>query len=330
MLIVNKYHNIMNKEELRREYEKLLKMDDIDYSKEVIDRYLDFFMKIIWEFHPKPVCTQNMSDAKIIFQMFFTKLLSLRKALDGVSFRANNGSFLKQIIDPTTFIPIVRTIYESVCAFEIVYIVPDTEEKKNILYNLWTKAGLEYRQRFAQTITEPELLTKIADEQECIKECKEYIKNATTYKSLSEREQNKIQSTMQEKDFKIQIDSGFVKKLSWQEISSMFGGERINTVFANVYTYFSLYSHPSQVAVFQFQDMFTDEKPYIPIILLNVKFSLVLLSIFLADYIKLFPEIKSDFFLIEDTLIQMSLDAYNKFIREDNFLIDDGWVKALE
>lgn len=320
----------MNKKQLRTEYEKLLKLDDIEYCKEVLDRYLDFFMKVIWEHHSRPVSTQRMADAKIIFQMFFSKMLSLKNALGGVSFRAKNGSFLNPIIDPTTFIPIVRTIYESVCAFEIVYIIPDTEDKKNLIYNLWVKAGLEYRQRFATGITEPELLKKIAEEQQEIQNCKNFIETAQTYINLGEQEKNKIQTTMSNKDFKVYINGNGVQKLSWQEISSLFGGTRIDLIFKNIYTYFSLYAHPSQVAIFQFQDLFAKDKPFIDIILLNVKFSMVLLSIFLADYIKLFPEIKTDFFLKEDISTQMTLDTYNKFIRGDNFLIDDNWVKALE
>ena len=110
----------------------------------------------------------------------------------------------------------------------------------------------------------------------------------------------------------------------------LFGGSRIDTAFENIYTYFSLYAHPSQVAVFQYHDLFAKDKPFIPIVLLNVKFCMVLLSIFLADYIRLFPEVKTNFFLKEDTLTKMSLDAYNKWIRGGEFMIDADWKKELE
>jgi len=214
----------MTKEQLRIEYKKLLDLNTVEYSKEVIDRYLHFFFKVIYAQGDKPANSQRMADAKIIFQMFFSKLLSLQKALDGVSYQGKDGLYLNSIIDPTTFIPIARTIYESVCAFEIIYIIPDTEEKKDILYNIWSKAGLEYRQRFTQTITEPELLEKAAEEKQIIQDCKAFIEGTTTYKSLPEAEQGKIQTTMREKDYKIQISGSTVKKLSWQEISTLFGG----------------------------------------------------------------------------------------------------------
>lgn len=320
----------MNQQELRDEYVKLINLKDIEYSKNVIDRYSDFFMKVILAHHPKTVNTQRLADAKIIFQMFFSKLLSLRKALDGISFRAKDGSFLNPIIDPTTFVPIVRTIYESVCAFEIIYTIPDTEEKKDIVYNLWVKAGLEYRQRFASGVTNPELLKKIEEERKEIQDCKDFIENTPTYKKIRKKGKDKMQTIMKNKDFKVLINGDSVKQLGWQEISYQFGGKRIKDVFTNIYTYFSLNAHPSQVSVFQFRDLFSKDKPYEEIILLNTKFSLALLSIFLSDYIKLFPEIKTDFFLKEDLLTQMSLDAYNKFVRGVDFLIDDTWVKTLE
>ena len=238
----------MNQQELRNEYVKLINLKSIEYAKDVIDRYSDFFMRVIWEHHPKPVNTQKLADAKIIFQMFFSKLLSLRKALDGISFKAKDGSFLNPIIDPTTFIPIVRTIYESVCAFEIIYSIPDTEEKKDIVYNLWVKAGLEYRQRFASGITNPELLKKIEEERKKIQDCKDFIENTLTYKKISKKGKDIVQTIMKEKEYKILITEDIVKKLSWQEISYQFGGEHIKDVFVNIYTYFSLYEHPSHVS----------------------------------------------------------------------------------
>ncbi len=320
----------MNQQELRDEYLRLINLKSIEYSKDIIDRYLNFFMKVILEHHPKPVNTQRLADAKIIFQMFFSKLLSLRNALDGISFKAKDGSFLNPIIDPTTFIPIVRTIYESVCAFEIIYSIPDTEEKKDIVYNLWVKAGLEYRQRIASGITNPELLKKIEDERKEIQDCKDFIENTITYKNICKKGKDIVQKVMKNKEFKILISEDSVKQLGWQEISYQFGGKRIRDVFVNIYTYFSLNAHPSYVSVFQFKDMFSKDKPYEEIILLNMKFSFALLSMFLSDYIKLFPEIKTDFFLKEDLLTQMSLDAYNKFVRGSDFLIDDTWVKTLE
>lgn len=320
----------MNQQELRDEFAKLINLKSIDYSKNVIDRYLDFFMKVIWAHHPNPVDTQRLADAKIIFQMLFSKLLSLRNALDGISFKAKDDSFLRPIIDPTTFAPIVRTIYESVCAFEIIYSIPNTEEKKDIVYNLWVKAGLEYRQRFASERTNPELLKKIKDEQQKIQACKNFIENTLTYTNLCKKGKDEMQNIMRKKDFRVLFIEDSVKKLGWQEISYQFGGKHINDVFTNIYTYFSLYAHPSHVSVFQFQDLFTKDKPYEEIILLNIKFSLTLLSMFLSDYIKLFPEIKTDFFLKEDLLTQISLDAYNKLVRGSDFLIDDTWVQTLE
>ncbi len=102
----------MSPEELRLEFERILMLKSIDDCKEIINVYLNFLMKVIMKEHAKPVCKQLDADAKIIIQMFFTKMLTLEKALIGIEYTSEDGSVLNNIIDPTTFIPLIRTICE--------------------------------------------------------------------------------------------------------------------------------------------------------------------------------------------------------------------------
>lgn len=319
----------MTTEELRLDYERFLMLKSIDDCVEIIDVYLDFFMKVIQGESSKPEDSEIDSDAKIIFQMFFTKMLSVKNALKGIDFISTDGFALKNIIDPTTFIPLIRTIYEAVCAFEIVYVIPVDDDKKKLLYNLWVMSGLNYRQRFILQANTPENIKKLEEEKDTIDFLKKEIEKSSTYLALPITEQKKIQNAMKEKDYKIHINGSVVNKLSWGEIANLFGGKRIDDMFNQTYTYFSLYAHPSQVSVFQFRDMFTEDKPFVDIIILNVQYSLVLISIFFADYIKIYPDYKKHF-MSEDIRSQMLLDMYNKWIRGDDYLIDTTWVKTLD
>ena len=318
----------MSPEELRQEYERFLVLKSLDDCEEIVDVYLNFFMKVIQEEHLNPVSKQLDADAKIIIQMFFTKMLTLKNALKGIDYTSKDGSILNNIIDPTTFIPIIRTIYESVCAFEIIYIIPDNDDNKSLIYNLWVKSGLEYRQRFSKKTATTEFIEKLEEEKNTIDSLKKEIEGSSTYLALPTTEQKKIQNAMKEKDYKIHINGSVVNKLSWGEIPILFGGTNTEEIFDKAYNYFSLYTHPSQVSVFQFQEMFNSEKPYVDIILFNTQFALGLVSIFLADYIKIYPDYKKHF-MSEDTRSQMILDMYNSWIRGDDYLIDTAWVKAL-
>lgn len=62
----------------------------------------------------------------------------------------------------------------------------------------------------------------------------------------------------------------------------------------NMYTYFSLYSHPSNVSVFQFGAMF-NEAEYKGQTTFKTEYFFQLLSIFIADYITIFPSVLAIF-----------------------------------
>ncbi len=85
----------------------------------------------------------------------------------------------------------------------------------------------------------------------------------------------------------IRFDNGEVKFLVWRDLAENMGCRP--DFFEEMYTYFSLYTHPSQVGVFQFQDMFTkasEDFKRITLTILNICFTLM--SIFIADYIRHF------------------------------------------
>ena len=60
--------------------------------------------------------------------MMFTKAKMFLKLLEGSSHTDGTYS-LHHLIDHTVLFTIVRTAYEQLCAFEVIYVLPDTEEK---------------------------------------------------------------------------------------------------------------------------------------------------------------------------------------------------------
>lgn len=64
------------------------------------------------------------------------------------------------------------------------------------------------------------------------------------------------------------------------------------TILPNIYTYFSLYSHPSNVSFFEFAGMFEKgNEAYPKLTSFNVKVAFFMFSIFIADYIKIFSNV---------------------------------------
>jgi hypothetical protein len=262
------------------------------------------------------------AEGKIVFQMVLSKLLHIRKLLEGVEYKNDEEeTVVSNYTDPTIISPLVRNAYETICMFHIVFVKPDSEDKKTILYNLWVIAGLKYRQRFVSVITTEENAQKAAEEQQIIAEYITEIENTQLYAQLDDRNKNKIQTAIKKKEFKIKINDGHVKFLNWKEISLEF---IIKTnAFEHMYTYFSLYAHPSNVSVFQFGQMFQASQEANQIILFNIRFCLALTSVFIADYIKNYSSVLSTFESYSP-IQQVLLNHYNRFLRGAEFSINNA------
>lgn len=315
----------MDKNEARTECKRLFSTKTLEDSLDLLEIYLKFFFRVIKNHHEEEVYSYADRDAKMVIQMMFTKVAHIKRVLSGIEFYSEEGVTLNKIIDPTTVGVLIRNIYETVAMFNLIYRRTKSEEEKMILYNLWVHSGLKYRQRFEVVATTQESKGKLNSEKKQIKQLISEIENTELYKNLLPKEKAKIQTKIKEKDYKICFSEEKVLFLSWQEITSEM--ELGNDLLDNIYTYFSLYSHPSNVAVFQFSEMFDKgEEPFKYMTNYNLRNMFILLSIFIADYINLFPSVLDTFNKLS-IIDQIAIDFQNRFMRGDNFAINDAWSK---
>ncbi len=311
----------MNIHELRKYCQWLWSVDSIDISRELMNIFLEYFFLVIRKHNKDKVYSQAHADAKMIFQMIFTKASHINKLLEGVSFHSKDGGKLNPIIDPTSIAPLVRTLYETVCVFHLVYILPDSQEKKDLVYQLWVSSGLNYRQRFNASF--PSSQEKLEHERKEIESIKTAIESSDLFKSLNDKNQRKVLTKLKEKDNKISFTELDINFLSWQEISGTM--DLKNDLFDNIYSYYSLYAHPSNVSVFQFEMMFSkEEEAFISLTTTSMKYCFALMSIFIADYIKLFPNIQETY-NNQDLVSQIVLNFHNHMMRDEEHSINDAW-----
>ena len=320
---INKESNHMEQQKLRTICLPLMELKSIPACKTLLEKYIGCFFYIINKHHWDPVDTQAKADARIWFQMFTSKMLNIQNLLNGIEY--DNGSdHLKRIIDPTMLLTLVRNLFEAVCAFEIVNIIPDTDDKKKILYNLHCISGLKYRQRFFSPQMSAEQRAQWNDEKHDIEELIKEIKNTNLYKELPRKSRDKIDNAIKDKIYQIAIDENkHVKTYGWGDIPPLFGVKL--SFFKHIYPYFCLNAHPSHISMMQFRDMFKrGEEEYINISISGMRMAFILLSIYLSDYIRLFPQIQKtyDNFDIED---QILLNFFNKIARGDEYSISDTW-----
>jgi len=316
----------MTQPELRELFVKYNLKPTINEQREVLDMFSNFFLIAIRNHQNEQVDSDANGQAKLILQMILTKVLHLRSLVNGVSFTTNDGTTLNHIIDPTIVAISIRNIFETVGMFHIIYNKPNTEDEKCIVYLLWVIAGLSYRQRFETNIISEEVRAKYEFEKKEIERLTTQIEQNALFQNLDEKNQGKIRNRIKQKEYLIKFENNNVSFLAWHELINVIGIKP--GLFDNMYTYFSLYTHPSNVSVFQFGDMFEDEqKSFLELTNFNLQYAIFLLSIFLADYIKAFPTVLKSFEQLP-LIEQIILNYPNKFVRGEGYSINESW-KAL-
>jgi hypothetical protein len=313
---------MISKEILREECLRLFGCETLNDSFELMDVYIELLFRIIHKHHEEPVYTKANADAKMLVQMIMTKALTLRNVVNGISYQAKDGASLNRIVDPTIVACLIRNLFETVAMFNLIYRNTKTQDEKTILYSLWVHAGLQYRQRFESVITTAENQQKYDDEKKALEQLVTIIEGTELYKQLDENNQNKIKTRLKQKEYLMRFNDKEVVFLHWQELTNTM--QIRPGLFDKIYTYFSLYSHPSNVSVFQFADMFKKGDEEFPRITnSNLKYFFALTSIFIADYIKLFPTVQTTFDNM-DIRDQIVINYHNTLFRGHDFSINDS------
>lgn len=291
----------------REEYERLsayLNCNDLNSCKNLIDIMIDGMFSIIRNCHPRGSKTEALADAKILMQMFFLKCISFRRLLDGTGYRQCIGKAsyeLSPIVDHPTLLSLVRSLYEAFCTFELLYILPDNEEKQSILNNLFIIHGLNERQGYYHSFGYEK---QKENEKQQIEECAKEIRDTNLYKNLSAANRNTIENHIIHPHYRIIIDSNnSIRKFNWDDYDLL----RIKKeAFEDVYSYLSLYSHPSFLSVLQFRDAFEiDNDNNTQFTCTATRYAIAIMSFYISDYCELFSEAKD---------IANQWDAETKFI----------------
>ncbi|SCW55378.1 hypothetical protein [Mucilaginibacter sp. NFR10] len=303
----------MNKGNLEKEVFRLMRCDNLGDCRDMLNIFLEYFFRVIRNNDKVGGSTSMYKDARMVNQMIFSKVAHLKEFLNGIEYQATDGMRLNRIIDPTLLAILVRNIFETIGMFNVVYVKPKSNDEKSILYNLWVLAGLNYRQRFATESMTEDAKRKVAHEIEQIKTFKERITDTKLYKSLSLKDQGKILTKIKEKDYKIYFENNEVHFLTWSDITKIMNIK--DKITDEMYTYFSLYAHPSNVSVFQFANLFkASEEHFVNMTIFNLKYSFFLISTFIDDYRNLFPEIMQTFetLSIRDKMVLHNLNVISR------------------
>lgn len=253
-------------------------------------------------------------DALTLFKMMSSKLSVVKRIVkepvltfDGI---LGDNMISHKIIDHVTLYAVIRTLFESLCVYELIYIFPQTKEEKELIYHLYQLAGTSDQYAI---IPDKE---KYKAERTQLKEEKRTLKKLIKETDLYRIEANKniIKQCIDGNKFNIWVENGEVVLSQGYKGVIEHVGFNPNYI-QGIYKYLCLNSHQTSVSVMQFHEaceMFNADAKQL--IVTATRLAINLSSVFIVDFIKNNPDQVAVFNAMED-YVKYLVDAPNKLFR---------------
>lgn len=294
-------------------YRHILADRDLQASKDYLDLMNDFYFKLMTD-AAETKDTLERSELRCIMQMMFTKGVTLRKMMDGFSYHQVNVH-LNTITDHTILHTIVRTMFEALMGFELVNRIPDTEDKHTIIYNVYCAASLTSRLKMFTEDAEERYAERFREERDSIDFCKKSIEDTELYSRLDADSRKLIKESIRRGEYQLIIDEQeHVKRVGWDDVRMYcnLGTKNLH----GMYRYLCNMAHPSYYSLLQFKDSYKGDSPeFYNLAISASKHALVCMSVFIMDYMLVFPDTQHTFEEL-DIETQFMICMYNDIMRK--------------
>ncbi len=231
---------------------------DIDLEQCMSDIYSSMFrIWKQWRDDHDSNYTEVDAISQCMLQMMMLKLKTLEQMLQGVIINPGKSDFIR-ILDTSSMSAIIREMYELAFIYHNIFVIPDTEEEREILINIWKIRGLNNR----VGLPSPQSYAKnIEDDKKGIKEYRKIIYdilgsiNSTssvrkTIMNAANKDNPNLCGFKFVKD-KDELIYGF-KPVPFSDVNALFP----NRQYEALYPMLSANSHPSFLGVLQFGQMY--------------------------------------------------------------------------
>ena len=258
---------------------------------EHLDIMLDFYFKVFSSLSSIEFNSEFKAMICTSVQMMFTKGKALRNLLEGID-HSVESRYIHYNTDHTVLFSIVRTAYEQLCTFELLCILPDSDEKKLFLEKAYIASGEWNRLKMIESDNDPKIIEEVDGIRQVIDECKQAIHSTDLFKKLSITERESLnREIFKNGNYQILFkkDGGIITHVGWDEMRKYIG---LNVSFDGIYRYVCNMAHPSYIGLSQFYYAHED----FSIKDLNdtaLTQMLAIMSVFIMDYLEVFPEAKN-------------------------------------
>jgi hypothetical protein len=298
-IMLDMIESIFGKQLTLEDVQKLVKMETIVDCKQYMKVMLDFYFDVIMSPSGRKASSYIEDDRNLWLQTMFSKGCQFVSLLDGVGYSKGIGR-LNPIIDFSILLTIARSVYESLIVFELLFVLPKTEEQQIILYNLFMAHGLSERLKDLDKEVKTKNKKRVQEEQNDIDECKKAIEDSELYKTLSKQMKATINNAFGRKYRYIFKDDNSMEFVQYEDSYKVLNVKE--NLFNNIYSFFSLHGHPSYLSLIQFRDAFKNNyRADMDMAKHATQCILSFMSIFIVDYMKLNSDVKNMYNNLEES-----------------------------
>jgi len=279
----------IHKQKLSQEdVEKFIQLKNIDECKQYMKVMLDFYFNAI-DWPSNYIATSEYEDDRNIWlQTMFSKGCSFLLLLDGISY-STEFCRLNIIMDFPTLFTVARRIYESLIAFELIFVIPKSLDQQTIIHNLFIAHSLQERLRNSDEEFRKENPERIKEEEQAVDECKRAIEETGLYKTLNKETKQLIDNAFGRKFRYTFKEDNTMEPIQYNQAHTLLNVKE--GVFDAIYSQFSLHGHPSYLSLIQFRDAFEEDGDREDVVnaIFVTRCVLSFMSIFILDYMKINP-----------------------------------------
>lgn len=285
--------------------------------KSILDSMLHSMLTLSKSMRGKKVRHEYDNYANLMFQMIFSKAIYFRRNIDTV--RVQDGEDCLIYDDPAVILNLVRQLYEAICTFAIVFCIPNTPDKRMILYNIYVITGLRKRSNFNYEANPEAAKKKLSMDKEEIDSKIKEIENSDFFSQLNDKNKKQLRKYMEGYDFPpfvLSDDYEVSEKIKFENIPNFLNVKDI--IIRDQYRYLCTHAHSSFYSLLQFSQWYElngdERKAYEDIISTQTKFVCFMISVAVDEFIKRFPELLKIKMSFKEEERQI-LDLYNYVVR---------------
>lgn len=297
-LLLEMIESRLGKQLTLEDVQKLIKMEKIDDCKQYMKVMLDFYFDVIMSPSGRKASSYIEDDRNLWLQTMFSKGCQFVSLLDGVGY-SKGISHLNPIIDFSILFTIARSVYESLIVFELMFVLPKTEEQQTVLYNLFMAHGLSERLKDLADEVKRNNPSRVQEEQNDINNCWKAIEETNLYTVLDKQTKAMLKNAFGLKYRYVFYDDNTLHFIQFETAHPLLKVKE--NLFDSIYSFFSLHGHPSYLSLIQFRDAYkNDYRADMDMAKHATQCILSFMSIFIIDYMKLNPEVKTMYDKLEE------------------------------